>query len=182
MRGQTNTYYVPPYNVLGFEGRRGILSSFILVLWTTEHGRKRGKEFSLFIGRFRSNNDAKCVRVVRRNHKMDMDDKAGLIQFSIGLKPSKKRDILKVFPADEGWQTLVEMWPHFLNIQRIKKTPPATEKCQPGSVLTAAARRTQAWAVAQPRGTRTATLGPGVAAGRPPWALCDVANHDAILS
>ena len=42
---------------------------------------------------------------------MQVDDKTGLIQFLAELKPSKKRNILQVPPADEGRQPLVEIRP-----------------------------------------------------------------------
>ena len=94
-----------PYNVLGREESRDIM----YIRRTTKCGRKRGKDFSLFIGRFRSGDDAICARVVRWNHGMDVDDKARLIPFLIRLNPSKKLDISEVSLAEESWQPLVEI-------------------------------------------------------------------------
>ena len=88
--------YELPYSVLGREGSRDVL----YVRRAIKHGRKRGNKLSLFIGRFRSSDETKHVRVVRWNHGMDVDDKAGLVQFLTELKPSKKRGISEVSPAD----------------------------------------------------------------------------------
>ena len=66
--------------------------------------RENGNALSFFVGRFRSSDDAKYARVVCWIHGMEVDDKTktGLIQFLAELKPSKKRSILQVPPADEG--------------------------------------------------------------------------------
>ena len=97
-----------------------------------KHGRKmRGHDFSLFIGRFRSTDDAKRARVVRWNYGLDEDDKAGLIQFLIETKPSKKRGISEVSPTcateSRPLQPLVELQPRSANIpvttQPIEKPP-----------------------------------------------------------
>ena len=44
---------------------RGAGTYLVYVRWTTKHGRKQGNEISLFIGHFRSSNNAKCAIVVR---------------------------------------------------------------------------------------------------------------------
>ena len=51
--------YLLPYKFLGREESWDVL----YVRWTTKHGRERGKDFFLFIGRFRSGDDSKHVRV-----------------------------------------------------------------------------------------------------------------------
>ena len=81
---------------------------------------------------------------------MDADDKAGLIQFLVELKLSKKRDILQVSPADEDRWLLVEMRSSSFNSQPMDETSPAAEMPPLGSATTA---RT----VAMARGTRTQT-------------------------
>ena len=88
--------YELPYSVLGREGSRDVL----YVRRAIKYGRKRGNKLSLFIGRFRSSDETKHARVVRWNHGMDVDDKAGLIQFLTELKPSKQRGISEVSHAD----------------------------------------------------------------------------------
>ena len=65
---------------------------------------------------------------------MDADDRAGLIQFLFNQKPSKKRDISQVSPADEGRQPLVEMRRSSFNSRAIKETPLAAE-IQQGRIL-----------------------------------------------
>ena len=65
---------------------------------------------------------------------MDADDKAGPIQFLIGLKPSKKRDILQVCSADEDRQPLVEIRPSSFKSRPIEETPPAAEMLPPGLI------------------------------------------------
>ena len=90
---------------------------------------------------------------------MDVDDKAGLIQFLIGLKPSKKRDISEVSFTDERRQPLVKIRRRSFDTRRIEETPPAAKKPPLALVPMVAARRTRARAAAQPRGS-TAPLGP----------------------
>jgi hypothetical protein len=131
--------YFLPCNVLGREGSRDVL----YVRRAIKYGRQRGNKLSLFIGRFRSSDETKHARVVRWNHGMDVDDKTGLIQFLTELKPSKKRAISQVSPADEDRQPLVEMRPqHNIPVatQPIEKPPSAdTIQAQTSSPVPGAA-------------------------------------------